>query len=279
MMVISVMSNKGGTGKTTTSVNLSASLAKQGFNVLLVDLDPQGYASVSLGIPYAELSPSSAEVLFDGVKIESVIRDTAISGMDLITGGIELANSDLILADMPDRENRLDRALQHIRTEYDFIILDCPPSLSLVLVNALTAADRYIIPITPDYLALEGLITLLSTVKKIKNEMGLDIELLGILFTMVNLDRLRVRRQEFKMQLGIIKLLREHYSKDVFKTFIIRDARLSETASYGQTIFDFAPNSKVALGYMRLANEVKNLCGKTNREGIKSKNRQVSFNG
>jgi len=276
-MIIAVMSNKGGTGKTTTSVNLSASLAMMGFHVLLVDLDPQGYASLSLGIPYAELSPSASEVLFDGIQIESVIRDTAISGMDLITGGIEMADSDLILADMPDRENRLDRSLYPLRTEYDFIILDCPPSMSLLSINALVASNRYIIPITPDYLAMEGLITLLSTVKRIKNGMGLNVELLGILFTMVNLDRLRIRRQEFKMQLGIIKLLREHYSQDVFKTFILRDVRLSETASYGQTIFDFAPNSKPALAYRRLANEVLNLCGKTKREEIKSKNRQVNF--
>jgi len=267
-MVIAVMCIKGGTGKTTTSVNLSASLAKQGFHVLLVDLDPQGYASLSLGIPYTELSPSVAEVLFNDVKIESVIRATNISRMNLITGGIELANSDLILADMTDREERLDRSLQPLKTEYDFIILDCPPSMSLLLVNALVAADKYIIPITPDYLSLEGLVTLLSTVKKIKNGMGLDIELLGILFNMVNLDKLRTRRQEFKMQLGIIKFLREHYSKDIFKTFIIRDARLSETASYGETIFDFAPNSKVALGYKRLAKEVINLCGKTKRETV-----------
>jgi len=271
-MIIAVMSNKGGTGKTTTSVNLSASLAILGFKVLLVDLDPQGYASLSLGIPYSELSPSVSEVLFGGIQTESVIRDTAISGLDLITGSIELVNSDLILADMPDRENRLDQSLHSIRTQYDFIILDCPPSMSLLSVNALVAANRYIIPITPDYLSMEGLITLLCTVERIKNGMGLNVELLGILFTMVNLDRLRIRRQELKMQLRVIKLLREHYSKDVFNTFIARDVRLSEAASYGRAIFDFSPRSKAALVHRHLAKEVLNRCGITKREQIESKN-------
>jgi len=265
-MIIAVINCKGGTGKTTTSVNLSASLALQGFKVLLVDLDSQANASLSLGIPYSELSPSTVEALFDEMPIESAIRNTNIFGLDLITGESELANSDLILADVQGREKCLAQALSPVKENYDFIICDCPPAMSLLSVNALIAADGYIVPVFPEYLAMEGLITLLSTVKRMKREMALNVELLGILFTMVNLDRLSIRRRELKIQLKIIKLVREHYGEDVFKTFMIRDVRLSETASYGQTIFEFAPHSKVSLLHRRLANEVLDRCGIEERE-------------
>jgi chromosome partitioning protein len=259
-LVIAVINNKGGTGKTTTSVNMSAALAALDFRVLLVDLDSQANASLSLGIPYSELSPSISETLFNGTPAESVIRNTNIPQLDLITGGPELANSDLIMGDMPGRENLLAGSLKPVKELYDFIICDCPPSMSLLSVNALVAAAGYIVPIIPEYLSLEGLVTLLSAVEKIEKGMGLDMNLLGILFTMVNPDRLALNRRELKIQLKIIKLVREYYGDDVFKTFIIRDVRLSETTSYGQSIFEFAPKSRAAILHNRLTREMLTRC-------------------
>ena len=266
-MIIAVVNCKGGTGKTTTSVNLSASLALLGYRVLLIDLDAQANASLSLGINPSELSPSAMDMLFDYVSIDSVVRNTHISGLDLVTGESELASSDLILADIPDREKLLTRAVAPVRERYDFVICDCPPAISKLSVNAVVAADRYIIPLSPEYLALEGLITLLDTIGNMRTGMDINADLLGILFTMVNLDRLPTRRREMKIQLGIIKLVREQYGTDVFRISVPRDVRLSEAASYGQTILEFAPRSRAATQHVHLADEILHRCGidKTSR--------------
>lgn len=257
-MIIQVINNKGGTGKTTTAVNLSAALAAKGYEVLLIDLDAQANASLSLGIPYSELSPSISDVLFDGLSIRSAIRNTGISGMDLITGKFDLASSDLILEDFPNREMILEQALLPVKEDYDFIICDCSPSISLLMINALMAADRYIIPMIPEYLSLEGLITTIRTIKRIKQGKIFNFTFIGILFTMVNPDVRSLRRREIILQSKIIKLVRGHYSKNVLNTYIIRNVRLSETTSYGKSIIDFAPKSKAALLYRRLAEELLN---------------------
>jgi len=260
-MVIVVINNKGGTGKTTTCVNLSAALANAGYRVLLVDLDSQASASLSLGIKYSDLSPSVADVLFDGVAIESVIRNTNIQQLDLLTGGIELAHSDLFLADVPGRENQLAKSLEPVRDAYDFIFCDCAPSLSMLPVNALVAADRYIVPINPEYLALEGLITLMEAVERIKKGMDVEVELLGIVFTMVNPAKFPLLDRDLRSQLGIIQLVREHYGKDVFKTVIKRNVKLTEAPSYGASIFEYAPSSSSTKEYAMLADEVLERCG------------------
>lgn len=260
-MIVAVINCKGGTGKTTTSVNLSASWAALGFKVLLIDLDAQANASLSLGVEPTNLSPSAMDMLFDDVPIESVIRSTGTTGLDLVTGVSELASSDLILADVQGREKLLTQTLNPAREKYDFVVCDCPPAMSMLSVNAVVAADRYIVPISPEYLALEGLITLLSTISKMKTSMDIKAELLGILFTMVNLDKLPTRRREMKIQLKIIKLVQQQYGKDVFQAFVPRDVRLSETAAHGQTILEFAPRSKAATQHMCVANEVLQRCG------------------
>ena len=255
-MIISVINNKGGTGKTSTSVNLSAALALMGFRVLLVDLDAQANASLSLGIPYTELSPSIFDVFFDGQPIGSVIRNTGITGMDLITGNFDLVNSDLLLEEIDHREMILAHSLLPVKDDYDFIICDCSPSFSLLSVNALTAADGFIVPMVPEYLALEGLITTIGTIRKMKKGQNLNKKSIGILFNMINPDIRSLRRRELVLQSKIIKLVRKHYSECFYKTYIIRDVRLSEATSYGKSILEFAPKSKVALLYRRLAKEV-----------------------
>lgn len=255
-MVISTINNKGGTGKTSISVNLAAALANSGDRVLLIDLDSQASAAFYLGVSRKELQPSIADVLFDELPITLASRKTGIEGLDLITGGIELAHSDLVLADVPGREDCLLKAIKPIRNKYDFIICDCSPSLSTLSVNALVASERYIVPITPQYLALEGLISLMDAVGKIKNGIGLSAELLGIVINMVS-----TISQQTKSQAEIIALVREHYGEAVFTNFIKRYAKLEEAPAYGSSIFEYAPRSPAAFQYSMLAQEVLKRCG------------------
>lgn len=273
-MIISVINNKGGTGKTSTSVNLSASLAKMGFRVLLVDLDAQTNASLSLGIPHAELSPSIFDVLFDELSIRTAIRNTGTTGMNLITGNFDLVNSDLLLEDIDHREMALSRAFLPVKDDYDFIICDCSPSLSLLSVNALTAADGFIIPMVPEYLALEGLITTIRTIRRMKKGQDFNMKSIGILFNMINPDVRSLRRREIILQSKIIKLVRKHYSESFFRTYIIRDVRLSETTSYGKSILEFAPKAKVTSLFRRLAEEVLDRYGIVKSEGKISNSRR-----
>ncbi len=258
-MNIAIINNKGGTGKTTTCVNLSAAFANLGYQVLLVDLDSQASASLSLGVEYDNLSPSAADVLFDEMSVKSAIRPSSAERLDLLTGGMELADSDLILADVPGWENRLTGCLEPVRQNYDFIFIDCPPSLSMLSINALVAADGYIVPVTTEYLALEGLVSLMRAVEEVKYGMEIDPRLLGIVLTMVN--------PSLKSTREITRLVQEHYGQDVFKTEIRRNVRLSEAPSYGRSIFHYDPRSCGAMDYTRLADEVIERCG-IGRKGV-----------
>lgn len=255
-MVISVINHKGGTGKTSISVNLAAALAFSGYKVLLIDLTSQASASFHLGVARSELPPSIADVLFDRSALANVIRQTNISGLDLVTGGWELAHSDSILAAIHERENGITKAIKSISADYNFIICDCAPSLSTLSVNALAASDYYLIPITPQYLALEGLISLLEAISGIKNEMGLSAELLGIVINMVGTEN-----KLTKSQAMIIDLVREHYQEDVFTTCIKQYAKLEEAPAYGCSIFEYAPNSPASHQYGALFQEVIKRCG------------------
>jgi len=251
-MIISLINNKGGVGKTTTAVNLAAGLIGKNRRILLIDLDSQGSASLSLGIARHDLPPSSANVLLNRVPIQTVIRKTTIKGLDLITGSMDLANADLSLSDVNGREKQLKSAIETIRNNYDFIIMDCPPSLSLLPINALVATDAYIIPVTPQYLALEGLANLMDVVEKIRQGIGTTAILLGIVLTLVDY-RVRATKE-------IIDMLRGHYGHQIFKTEIRINVRLSEAPSFGKTIFDYDKTSTGAESYRNLAIEVTQRC-------------------
>ena len=254
-MILSVINNKGGTAKTTTAVNLAAALALKGRRTLLIDLDGQASASLSLGIDRAGFKPSAADVVLGGRGIVGVIRKTADDGLDLVTGSPDLADADLQLVRLPGREHRLKDALAPIRAGYEFIILDCPPSLGLLAVNSLVAADAFIIPTPPEYLALEGLIGLLEAVQRIHDGIGTGSKLAGILLTKVD-HRRRVTEE-------IVQVIRDHYRDQVFRTEIRVDVRLVEAPSFGKTIFQYDRGSAGAEAYRQLADEIIRRKGRT----------------
>ena len=248
-VMIALVNNKGGVGKTTTAVNLSAGLALSDRRVLLADLDAQGSASLSLGLHRPDLSPGTAEVLLEGLPVVKAIRPGA-GGLDILPGSMDLASADLVLSDVTGREAVLGGALKPVLGAYDFIVLDCPPSLGLLTVNALTAADHYIIPVTPDYLALEGLVNLMDAVGKIRTGIGAAADLLGILLTLADY-RLNVTEE-------IGRMIRGYYGRQVFKAEVRGNVKLKEAPSFGKSIFDYDKGSSGAEAYRLLTKEVLN---------------------
>ena len=248
-ITVALVNNKGGVGKTTSAVSLAAGIAAEGHRVLLADLDAQGSASLSLGIARADLQPGTAEVILSGLPIREAIRPSYVKGLDILPGSMTLASADLSLADVKGREAVLKSALKPIRGEgYRYIILDCPPSLGLLTVNALTAADFFLVPVTPDYLALEGLVNLLEAVERIRAGIGKVADLLGIMLTLGDY-RLNVTEE-------IGGMVRRQYGKLVFKTEIRGNVRLKEAPSFGKTIFDYDKGSAGAEAYRQLVREV-----------------------
>lgn len=258
-MILAIINNKGGTGKTTTAVNLSAALTiHHKRRTLLIDLDSQASATLAMGIGRGDFSPSGADAIFKNRALSGIIRKNVVEGMDLITGAPDLANADLILADVPGRERRLLSAIGPVLNDYDFIVIDCPPSVSLLSINAMVAADAFIIPTPPEYLAMEGLVSLMDAVQKIHKGIGDECHLMGILLTKI--DRRRRVTDE------IIRLIRKHYKDRVFRSEIKTDVRLVEAPSFGKVIFEYSRRSAGADGYRHLAREV---IRKVNR-GMKS---------
>lgn len=246
--IIAIANQKGGVGKTTTAFNLGSCLALEGKKVLLVDADPQANATSGMGLDPRGDQPSIYECLVDGYPADASVQHTCIEGLDMITSRIDLVGAELELTNRRDRERALTAVLAPVRDAYDYILIDCSPSLGIITVNALTAADSVIIPVQSEYFALEGISQLLNTIRIIKNRLKPSLEIEGFLLTMYD-ARLRLTNRIYEELTG-------HFGDMVFSTVIPRNIKLSESPSHGLPVILYDPDSRGSIAYTQLAREL-----------------------
>lgn len=258
--IIGVANQKGGVGKTTTAINLAASLAILEYKTLLVDADPQANSTTGVGFDLQNITKSLYDCMVNEAEAKDVLLKTSIPHLDLIPSHIDLVGAEIEMINYPNRELVLKKILESISSEYDFIIIDCSPSLGLITVNALTASDSVVIPVQTEFFALEGLGKLLNTVKIVQNRLNPELKIEGILMTMYD-GRLRLCNQ-------VVSEVRRHFEDMVFSSIIHRNTRLSEAPSFGKPVILYDAESKGAVNYLNLAKEIlqKNNMTKINQE-------------
>ncbi|QKS73374.1 ParA family protein [Paenalkalicoccus suaedae] len=246
--VIAIANQKGGVGKTTTAVNLSACLANEGKRVLIIDIDPQGNTTSGIGVNKGEIDECIYNVLVDDTPAKNVIRPTSVENLAVLPSTIQLAGAEIELVPTISREVRLKRAIEDVKEDYDYIIIDCPPSLGLLTLNSLTASDSVMIPVQCEYYALEGLSQLLNTVRLVQKHLNHDLEIEGVLLTMLD--------ARTNLGLQVIEEVKKYFREKVFQTIIPRNVRLGEAPSHGEPIITYDPKSRGAEVYTDLAKEV-----------------------
>jgi chromosome partitioning protein len=247
-LVLAIVNQKGGVGKTTTSVNLSSYLALKGKKTLLVDIDPQGNSTSGIGVEKKDLSKTVYNVLVDGISIQSTIHQSGRKNLSVCPANIDLVGAEIEMINIFSRETVLKRVFQTIQNDYDFIIMDCPPSLGLLTINALTAANGVIVPIQSEYYALEGLTQLMDTINIVKKHLNPSLDIFGVVVTMFD-SRTQLSHQ-------VAKEVQKYFGEKVFKAIIPRNVRLSEAPSFGLSINEYDSRSKGADSYEFLAKEV-----------------------
>ena len=248
--VIAIANQKGGVGKTTTAVNLAAAFGVNNKRTLLIDIDPQGNSTSGVGIDKRELDYTAYDLLVDNVSVDKIIKQTEFKCLDLLPASINLAAAELEIANKKNREALLKNAITPVRGNYDYIIIDCPPSLGLITTNALCFSDTILVPIQCEYYALEGLSQLMNTVRRVKRQYNGKLEMEGVLLTMYD-GRLNLTQQ-------VVEEVKKYFPRKVFSTVIPRGVRLSEAPSFGMPIMYFDKSSKGSLAYLNLAQEILN---------------------